>query len=1241
MAAGGRATEAGMDFQAAVATWFAVHILVQLPVGGRFGLNNEVLPLAIRLETGDGLDDIEVSQADGGALHIQSKTSASLSQAADSPLGKTIVQLVHWASDAKAAGSIPDRSRNAALLAVREAPQTLDSLESGCRAFDLGGTWAVTRSQRNQAERSALNAFSTIASPAWTARRGTAPDEADLVDTVRLFHVARFTMDEDGSDWREASRLLGRRLFGNEATGNAPLRALKAIMRGLIGNGAPANREGLLRELRRRGHQDVSAGEFDADIARLRIVTDSELARLAIHTRLPLGKAMPIARESDIPLVDAIRDGSLLVVGEPGAGKTGALVHVALAMAAAGDMVVFLSVDRFPGVAIAADLASELGLTRPVVETLAAVPGVGRKILIIDALDAARGGPSEAVFAALIEDVRQRLAADWTVVASIRTFDLKNGQRFRLAFAGVPANAQFAEDGLQSVRHFLVPQLSEADLSMAGALSPQLGALLASAQPQLAQLLRNVFNLSLAAQLLDDGTDPLAFGAIRTQSGLIDAYENARLDSTPLQEAAGAAAATMARRGRLMVRKVAVGHVALDGVIQRGVLAASGDLVSFAHHVLFDHVAGRFHLEWDDPDALIAQLAGDTSTALLLAPALRFAVERCWRLDDENRTLSWQHIIGIFAASAVDPVLGTVALRTAVENIEHERDIAGLTRRIEATPADPALTVIARRLARFAAMDIEAARPSSSARSIAWARFADMLLATGQKALVDPAHVLLLMLFQHCDLSDGALLDVYGRAARALLDFAWSSTPPLTTLSGNAIRFVGKSFASDTGASRALLDRVLRDPHFSQYADREAPWLAEQIVPITRADPDFTAQVYAALYSQNIDDDARSWFGGQPSRIMLLSSNRRQEFEHCRWHLGTAMRDVLAMSPVHGTRALIDALIGSAANERHGFHREPYRVRLGAATIELRGYDTELDGWDDEEEDGRDRDGDLLAAYVRFLRECNTASFASSVTEASRDYATASVWSRIFGVGAERHAEFADLLWPIAQQPDFFENSRTLRAAARFVAAAWPTRDRESRVRFETMLIDETRFNDDDERRRWRYRLTRILALLPENFLELEETRALRRSLDLEGLLSEIGPEARYSRRPGGDDDYTRSELRRRVVNMDAGPNREVLDASDALFTRLGRTTTNSPGTDLSALWRDAMALAALIDTNPGLNEGVERPALGYVANVVERVASSPNYAPGTNGLPDLVTMIAVLDRLSSSRFPAPGEADA
>lgn len=1241
MRAGGRATEAGMAFQAAVATWFAVHILVRLPVGGRFGINNHALPIAIRLETGDGLDDVEVSQSDGGALHIQCKTTATLSTGTSAPLTKTVGQLVRWVADAKVAGGLPDLTRNVALLAVRaDAPRTLDDLECGCRAFDLGGNWTLTRSQRNQAERAALSAFETIATPAWTAHRGNAPDDGDLADIARIFRVARFQMDEGDSDWREASRMLGRHLFGDEATGDAPLRDLKGIIRDLIGSGAPADRAGLLRSLRRRGHNDVGAPGFEADVARLLAVTTSELARLAVHARLPLNPGVPITRESDAPLVAAILAGSLLVVGEPGAGKTGALVHAAAAIAAAGGTVVFLSVDRFPGVAIAADLASELGLVHPLIETLAAMPGVGRKVLIIDALDASRGGHSESVFAALIEGVLEQLADDWIVVASIRTFDLKNGRRFSRAFGGTPVNAGFAEAGLPAVCHFLIPRLSETDLAAAGAASPELGALLDSAPPRLAELLRNIFNLSIAAQLLAEGTDPAAFGSIRTQSGLIDAYEDLRLRTTSLQQAAAVAVAEMARRRRLSVRKVVIVHAALDEVIQSGVLAESGDLVSFAHHVLFDHVAGRFHLAWDDPVALLDQLVGDTSTALLLAPAVRYAVERLWRSDVVGRPRTWQLVSATFSTASVDPVLANVALRIAVENIETEEDVAGLMARIVASPSDPALSALLGRLARFAAMDIEAARAVSPLRAIVWARLAEALVATNERGLVDSARVLLHALFEHDDLTNTALLDVFGRAARALLELAWAALPPMTATSDSAIRFVGKSFASDPAASRALLDQILREPHFSQFADHEATWLAEQILSITLVDPEFAVEIYAALYGQTIADDATSWIGGRPSRILPLSSNRRQDYELCRWHLGTAMGRVLAISPDHGTRALIDALIGEDTTRGHGYNYEPSDVNLGTTMIELRGHNIDLNAWEEEAENGRVRDDDLLGHYARFLHDCDNATFAISLAAASREYSTAAVWTRIFGVGSERVAEVGDLLWPLIERPDFLDNSDTLRDAVRFVAAAWSSRTREARIRFETMALDETRFNDQDDLDRWHRILGRILALVPEDMLELEAMRMLRRTLNATGLLVENVPIHPFTVGWGEHGDVVRDRLRRAGVDMDGGPNREVLDASDALYAHVESTPSESTAPELAALWNDAVTLLAMIDTNPGLSGQVDCSAWGYVANAVERVASSKNFAPGVDGLPDLATMFEVLERLSSSRYPEPREAE-
>jgi hypothetical protein len=438
--------------------------------------------------------------------------------------------------------------------------------------------------------------------------------------------------------------------------------------------------------------------------------------------------------------------------------------------------------------------------------------------------------------------------------------------------------------------------------------------------------------------------------------------------------------------------------------------------------------------------------------------------------------------------------------------------------------------------------------------------------------------------------------------------------------------------------SRVLLDRILRDPHFSQNADQEATWLAEQILPITRVDPEFTVEIYAALYGQTITDDATSWIGGQPSRILPLSSNRRQDYEHCRWHHGTAMGEVLVISPDYGTRALIDAVIGKAATRCYGGNRAPNHVNLGTATIELRGHNNELIAWDDEEEDGRTHEDDLLRHYVRFLRNCDPATFAISVAAAARDYSTAAVWARIFGVGSERVAEVGDLLWPLIERPDFLENRGTLRDAVRFVAAAWPSRTREARIRFETLALDETRFTDSDDLCLWRHILGRILALVPEVTLELEEMRALRRTLDAEGLLVKNVPLNRLTSGWGDHGDSMRGDLHRAGVDIDASPNRNVLDASDALHTHVERTPSTSTAPNLAALWREAMTLLALIDANPGLHDRVDHSAWGHIANAVERVASSPNYMPGADGLPDLETMCAVLDRLSSSRYPEPRE---
>lgn len=1235
MRAGGRATEGGMDFQAEVGTWLAAHLLARMPVGGRFGLANVTLPNAIQLETGDGLDDIRLDQDDASRIDVQSKTSAGLTTNPKSPLGKTISQLVRVMIDARHAGATIDPAKVRAVLAVAaNAPRTLDTLERGCRAFDLGGNWADTKAGRSAAERDALYLFETHARRSWAMLSATPPTDDDLAMMARLFRVVRFSMNEGEDNWREASRLIGGRLYGSEAAGDAPLRDLKSIIRGMIGSGAPAGRAGLLHELRRLGHNDVGAADYSLDLGRLSAATDAELARLAGHTRLPIAGGIPIARASDSPLSTAVGIGSLIVIGEPGAGKTGALVSLAQARRAAGDTVVFLSVDRFPGVAIAANLQSELGLEHPLVEVLDAAPGSGAKILIIDALDAARGGPAEGVFAQLIETLGAS-ETDWTVIASIRTFDLRNGRRFRDAMPGSPPDPAFAEPGLGNVRHFQVPRLADEDLDAASAAEANLGSLLAAAPDKLRDLLRNVFNLALAAQLLADGASPDSIRTITTQSDLIDAYEDRRLVGTVLHAAAAATVGAMVGRRRLAIRKVVVGHDQLDAVIQTGVLSDAGDLVSFAHHVLFDHVAGRFFLEWDDPARLIGQLGGDSSIALMLAPALRFAIERLWRQDANGKVQVWRLIADMYADPAVDPVLANVALRTAIERVATSADVAGLVTLIAARPNEEPLATMLSRLARFVGLAVDLAGSVVASEAIAWAYIAYAAIGTGTRDMSDASRFLLHTLFDKADLAETELLEVFGRASRALLAFAWAADPPMQQTSASAIRFVGKSFASDPPASRALLDRILREPHFSANADREARWLSEQIMPIARIDPDFGIEIYRMLYSSNITDDSISHLGGQVSRIMPLSSNRRQDYQSCRYDLGRRVTRLLELSTRLGARAIVEAALGDTDRTMPlGDSRERVTIE-GRAPFDLLGRDYTFDAWDDPESRQGTQDDDVLAHLVAHLRGCAPEAFATTVEAAASDYAGPAIWTRILGVGAERVDEVDDLLWPFASNVTILAHEDIVRDAVRFLAVVYPSRTLDERAAFEAQALRSDLFSDEDEQRWWRRTLSRWLSLIDAEAIATGAMRAFRDELDATGDLAGNPPTRSMTVSWGSSRGITRSLLAGEGVAVDEGIDAQMLALSEALYEKVQATPSDSGGAALAELWAAAVEALEFWDSNAAaLDAKVEQPVWGYISNAVERIAGAVAYTPGIDRMPSMEQLLAVLRRLWTSRFP-------
>ncbi|MDT8873393.1 AAA family ATPase [Komagataeibacter rhaeticus] len=108
----------------------------------------------------------------------------------------------------------------------------------------------------------------------------------------------------------------------------------------------------------------------------------------------------------------------MLLIGEPGAGKSAVMNALGKELRSRGSDVVQLAVDRF-SVESLEGVSRALRLDHDLPAVLDAWDGPDPAFLLIDALDASRGRSGEAAFKRLIESVIE-LGGRWTVVASIQ-----------------------------------------------------------------------------------------------------------------------------------------------------------------------------------------------------------------------------------------------------------------------------------------------------------------------------------------------------------------------------------------------------------------------------------------------------------------------------------------------------------------------------------------------------------------------------------------------------------------------------------------------------------------------------------------------------------------------------------------------------------------------------------------------------------------------------------------------------
>lgn len=214
----------------------------------------------------------------------------------------------------------------------------------------------------------------------------------------------------------------------------------------------------------------------------------------------------------------ATGDGSVLVTGSPGVGKSWALAQFIRRCRATKRPVLAIVAEDFD-VRSVEELSSALGIRKDLPTFLDSLgPGA---VLAIDGLDALRAERAQRPIRELLNIVGSTLP-QCSVVVSMRTYDLQQSSELQRLFALDSTGRSFSKISVES--------FSDEELEQAAKQVPKLHGALQNASGDFRDLLRNPFNLHLAVGLLGSDGTSIDLWAVRSQAQLLFAYWRHRVE---------------------------------------------------------------------------------------------------------------------------------------------------------------------------------------------------------------------------------------------------------------------------------------------------------------------------------------------------------------------------------------------------------------------------------------------------------------------------------------------------------------------------------------------------------------------------------------------------------------------------------------------------------------------------------------------------------------------------------------
>ena len=1234
---GGRATAGGVNYEVRVAASIAVKMLAGSQCLVWQGISGADIS-SIMMQAPEPVDDIVVKlvvDSEAGVFISAKERSGAISISQKPPFSDTVESFVRQflnlsgraRKNSRFVWAVPSTTGRAL---TSDLAVSIDTLRA-----DAGDSLAKFVRSRQVRQVKALKSLITAAKTAWKKNTRRTPNEAELLEFLRLVHIETYDFEQGAHLERQAEGELRSHVVADAQQSQNAWQKLEHFFSTADQRGILATPSSLRQALTAEGIALKHPPDYSQDIHRLRELTARNLQRLSENARLPFGHTPDDTvhiprRETLTALVTATKSGDLLITGEPGCGKSG-LIH---------ELVKKLQETELPTVLLLAEEvfvqstnpAKPLGLAHALDEVLANWPEGSPGFVITDALDAVRDAHVQKQLRQLLVDVKNGKSG-WTVIASVREFDLKFGRELREAFPGTGVTDHASSD-FPGVGHFHVTSLSEPELNDLARTLPEILPFIVAARtnPRSSNLHRSPFYLRLAAELLRDGVPQSRLADWASPALLMRKFWEARVKGGAGEGARELTLKSICRqmvssRGMaISLKELSLGALesgSVDELRSRGILSApfvrvgtmvGADEIRFTHHLLHDYAVARSLIP-ETPGPFCNFAVREPLLAVFYRQSFLFALEELWDAAID-RAGFWEAALRLEGLAELHGLARILAPILAARRVEVLSDLRPLLTALDAanqndSPAHKALLHLASGLQDASEDSIRTGAPG-------WCAFVDAVSCRlKQKPFVEWPLVQILARLNLIKVGrrDIEQLALNAAGRRILTHHIEQNISRQRQYPARiAIETVCQTFTASPIESEVALLSLLSPKRLAQFPHEDLHALAESLKYLGTKGDLVVLKLFQAAFSQ---EPAPGQYEATGSLIMSMSFQTRDQ-----WHMVHYTLAGYYEARQGENAALMTEIVCIAWN---AVVKRRMEKRSGEkqifATVQFRGVKCDLVedyshiwGRSFEHEENR-----ILSHFEELLRGWAAAGDIERLNAALDRFAvcnrTSLMWTVLLEAGAEYPGTLGVMLDAVLNEPSFLTHPDYAFGGTALLASLHRTGTEIQRERLEKLILDlpkNVRLEDEGDRSpmpSWvEHAQNRLLGALDEAKIVLEAIRNLRKQRQKEEPLPQ-------NRRPEGpritSRTYSNEELvEKRGIDLKDPANREMYQLQDELKPLVD----HSKGTvDLAVIERNwpvieqcELALAKYSIAQPKMAQQLWGYLVGACENIVGHVTSWP-----------------------------------